>query len=318
MTKLNDPGSPLRTANTGNPSNIMVPKKIVGAMLVPYTYAVSAANCATSSLFITEMQKIILAEPTTRGYPIGPFTDNTPKTEEDVYVKSNYGVSTFVRDGKIGWAFAMTAGGIGLQKNLRAFNQTKAHKLFFWDSDKTWFGVDDGAGGMKGFEIEDFHAKAWSVNDGAKPAGFNVEILFANTSELADDINFIKLDSHPNDIIKGLIDVVLEKVSSSSTHAFIRLMTKAARINLFDQYSADLDAAAAWYAETDGTEVTISAVTANPATKDFDLTLTVGATTTIQLETPAILDGLNVGGPPNSGYESNRITITDGSPQDRI
>ena len=315
-SKFNDPSSPIKIGNTGLPSQVLIPKTIIGGILLPKAYAVSAANLATSALFITEMQRLTTLAKASRAYPLGPFTDTAEKSEEDVYVKSNYGVSTFVREGKVMLNFAMTAGGIGLQNALRSFNQTKAHTILLYDSENTVLGTKDGAGGMKGFEIEEFMAKAWKVSDGTKPAVFAIDIMFANTRELNDDIVFIKLDTGFHGNVKGILDLVIEKVSSTGSKAVVKVMTKLSKTNLYSFYKTELAAPAVWAADNAGVTAAISAVTGTDATETFELTLTVASTTHLSLVSAALLEAAGIGGSPDNGYESNTIDITTGAEVD--
>ena len=96
----------------------------------------------------------------------------------------------------------------------------------------------------------------------------------------------------------------------------MRVVERLSRVNVYSLYSTALAAAAVWYADDANVEAAISSVTAVPATESFDLALTVAATTRLQLETPAVLDAANIGGPPDNGFESNAINITTGAEVD--
>ena len=129
MTKLNDPICASTGSNTGIPSCIITPKNIVGAIFLPKGTALTAAEVATSAAFITKLQALVLNPVATRAYPIGPFVELSDKSEETLYTTTGYGVKQFVREGKIGYQFGIMAGGLHLQKALRAFNHTQAHDV---------------------------------------------------------------------------------------------------------------------------------------------------------------------------------------------
>lgn len=305
MTKLNDPVCATVGNNTGNPTCKIMPKNIVGGILVPKTTAISSANCATSALFVAAMQALTLNPPATRAYPFGPFIEMNDKSEEPVFVTTNYGVKQFVREGKIGWQFGLDDGGIKLQNALRSFNNAKNLALYFYDAENTVYGVDDGAGGMKGFSIDQFYANPWKAGDGTNPAKFLVDISFNKTRELNEDIVFLKLDVDPAVNIVGLLDVELVLVSQTSTKAVIKVQTASSKVNLFAQYNGDLDALAVWLCTKAGAAVTPTTLTAVAETEAFEFTLTTPTGEHLfNLVSPALLEAGGIGGAPDNGYES--------------
>ena len=312
MTKLNDPVCASVGSNTGIPSCIITPKNIVGAVFLPKGTAIAAADVATSGLFIAALQTLVLNPVSTRAYPIGPFIELNDKSEETLYTTTGYGVKQFVREGKIGYQFGIMAGGLHLQKALRAFNHTQAHDVLLVDQDDVVFGCDDGAGGMKGFSIEEFYANPWKVTDGSNPTKFMVDFMFQNTKELNEDIVFLKLDQNFHSSIKGNIDVELELVSQTSTKAVIKVQTVGSKTNLYGTYSAELADLNCWVVTKAGASVTPSAIAAIDATEAIELTLTTPAGAHLfNLAAPSVLAANDVGGAPDNGYESTgAITVT--------
>ena len=312
MGKLNDPVCATVGNNTGNPSCIIVPKNIKGGILIPKATALTSANVLTSAACIAAIQTLTLGLPAARAYPFGPFIDIADNSEEAVFATSNYGVKEFVREGLVGWKFAINAGGIKLQNALRSFNHTKAHSMLFYDKDNVLYGVDDGSGGMKGFSLEEFYAHPWKAPDGSNPAKFFVEFMFSNTKELNEDLVFIKLDSQIENVIKGNIDVELELVSQTSTKAVIRVWTKSAKVNLYAAYSTALASLGVWTVTTGGASVTPTGVSAIAATEAFEFTLTTPTGAHLfNLAVPSVLAAANIGGAPDNGYESTgALTVT--------
>lgn len=312
MTKLNDPVCASIGSNTGIPTCSITPKNIVGAIFLPKGTALTAAEVATSAAFITKLQTLVLNPVATRAYPIGPFVELSDKSEETLYTTTGYGVKQFVREGKIGYQFGIMAGGLHLQKALRAFNHTQAHDVLLVDQENVVYGCDDGAGGMKGFSIEEFYANPWKVTDGSNPTKFMIDFMFLDTKELNDDIVYLKLEQNFHSSIKGNIDVELVLVSQTSTKAVIKVQTVGTKTNLYGAYSDDLDDLAVWTCTKAGTAVTPTGVVAVAATEAFEFTLTTptGAHE-FNLVAPAALATGHVGGAPDNGYESTgALTVT--------
>lgn len=312
-TILNDPGCSTTTGmNTGMPSCVLIPKTIVGMILIPKTMSLSSTDLATVAATLAKLQEWTLNPAATRAYPIGPFAEVAPKDEEPVYNTTGYSVKQFVREGKIGWQFALPSGGLEYQKKLRGFNHTKAYSVLLYDADNVIFGCDDGADGMKGFAIEELYTYPWKPSDGSKPTQFLADLWFASTTELNDTIAYAKMNVDIAGSILGLIDVDLTNVAQASATVTIKVETSVAGVNLYDQYSDELADPDAWTCTKGGNAVTISSVTKDTTNKAFVLTLTTPTGAHVfNLAAPAALEALDIGGAPDNGYESTgSLTVT--------
>jgi hypothetical protein len=314
MTALHDPGCTISRSNTGSPSCDFKPGNIIWACLIPKAIELSAAEVASSAAFITKMQAMVIAAPTVRAFPIGKLDNPKDSSEEPLFEKSAYGNSIFVRDGKYVWELSIVDGGLGLLGNLMAFNNTKAYKIIFADSQNFIFGTKSTAvtGGMKGLEIDSIYFKPWKMSDGSKGTAYTFTVTLSDPSELNQDVEFLKLDSDPDESIKGCIDVVLELGTlTPASKISIKVIEKYSRINLYGLYSTLLNDENAWVVTKAGAAVTPASHALVAAEEAVEITLTTPAGAHVfSLAAPAALDTLGIGGPPDNGFESNTLSAT--------
>ena len=312
MTVLNSPICTDRNGNTGIPTCIIDPKEIVGAILLPSDQVFSAANVLTASAFITELQTLSMDEhPEDRIYPIFRFEEITDNSEDIVKTTLGYGSTEVTRDGKYNWTFRFTKGGMMYNKSLRKFNHADDRTVLFVDKNNRVYGVDAGSGTMRGFTLEYVHTKPWKIADGSNSTMYTIEFSMAKASELNDDIVFIDAATDIEVDVPGILDIELIEVSTTSTTWVVKVQTLYGKVNLYNQYSTELADPDAWYVTKDGVEVVADTVAVDAVNSAFTLTFTTPTGDhVLQLEDPATLAGLGIGGSPDNAYESDSLEHT--------
>ena len=312
MTVLNNPICTDRYVNTGTPACEIDPQIIVGAILIPRATVFSTANVLTASAFITAIQTLCTKEyASERAFPIFPFEALTDNSEDITKATLGYGNTVVTRDGKYNWSFQFTKGGVMYNKSLRKFNFSNAYKVLFVDKDNRVYGVDAGSGTMKGIAMDYVHTKPWKASDGSANATYMIEFGLSDPAELNDSLAFIDLQTDARTSFPGILDVELIEMASASATITVKAQTLYGKVNLYDAYADELADPDAWYIEKSGVEVVAASVAKVPATESFLITLTTPTGEhTIQLEDPATLDGLDIGGAPDASFESDVLTHT--------
>jgi len=312
MTVLSDPICTDRYGNTGIPNCTIDPKEIVGAFLLPEGKVFTAANVLTASAFITELQTLMTKEASSeRAFPIFLFEALTDNSEDIVKTTLGYGNTVVTRDGKYNWAFQFVKGGMMYSKSLRKFNYARDRKVLFIDKENVVYGVDAGSGTMRGFALDYIHTKPLKLNDGAAQAQYMIEFALTDAAELNDEVVFVDLQTDAQASFPGILDVELLNIADAAATIDIKVQTLYGKVNLGDEYSTEIAAAAAWLVTKAGTPVVPDSVAWQATTEDFRITLTTPTGAHIfSLEDPATLDGLSIGGAPDASFESDTITHT--------
>jgi len=312
MTVINNPNCILKAGNTGVPECTIDPKEIIGAILIPATLALTTTDIETTGLVSVLQTKSILEAVSARVFPFYGFEEIADNSEDIVKVTRGYGNTRVTRDGKYNWTFTFTEGGVMYNKELRKFNFVQDRKVLFVDKTNNIWGVSDGAAGMKGISLDYVHFKPWKVNDASTPTSMMVEFGMANASELNDEVVFVATGENLPEVLKGCLDVTLTKIASAATTITIKLATKYGQVDLYDFYSTEIAANAAWLVTKAGVVVTPVSTAAVAATKSWLITLTAPTGAHVfALEDPTALAVLNVGGTPEVGYEGdNTISHT--------
>lgn len=296
-------------ANTGLPDCPYIPGKIVGAILLDKDFTFESADILTVAAFKARLQALALAAADERIFPIGPFEAITDGSEEPVKVTTGYGTEQIVRDGKIKWTFEIEKGGVQLMKALRKFNKAKKRVLFI-DDNNVILGYN-GTAGFTGFLLDQIYTQGFKINDGSNPSKFMIQFHLAKPSEMNDDVNYIDFGEDVLDAVKGILDVYLTKILTSTTEITISAKTVADNVDLYDSFDDEINAAGAWIVTKAGVKVTPASVAKVAGSKAWKITLTTPSGAHVfSLNTPAALAALSVGGAPSVGYESDTITHT--------
>lgn len=306
MANLNELNCLTDAGNTGIGSCPLDFKQIVGAILTPKGYQLSAAQLA-------DLQASLIADATTdtksaRIFPIGNFVANTDSSEDLVVQSTNYGFKFPVREGVEDWSFQYVAGGLTLHQQLRKFNGS-GHDFLFFDSENKILGTKGSeAGSLKAIPNIYVWAKPWKANDGTKVAEYLLQFVFP-PRYINDYVAFVKADFDIQTTVLGLIAIDLESPSVNATPGSynVKALTPS---NIYDLFSTELAAAGMWTATNPltGGVITITTVTANAGFSGWIFALNTadpdypvaGGNVAIDLKAPSVLAAGGV-----EGYESS-------------
>ena len=313
---LNDPGcGGIYAANTGTPGCAFNPGLIVGAMLVDKD---KTFTITTAAAFITEVQLLCLAGPSTRSYPIYKFSAVEDKSTEPSFKELGYGSRQPTSDGKYDFVFEMTQGGHCHNNQLMHFNNDHSKRVIFFDENNMVIGTKTGATTVKGLEMEFFKAHPFKIATGKDaPSQFKVEFALSKPAELNEDIAYFDLGASPESSFQGLLDIEMFDLGAGSavTKHVIGIRSICDKVNLYDAYSTTLVSAFAtiFTAAIAGVNDVITAATAVPALKGIELDFTTGGTVVVTMAIPLTLAQTPnfIGGVGDVGFEClNTITLT--------
>lgn len=304
--------------NTGHGNCVLDPKKIIGAIEVPFGAFLSAANLASQTALQTALlAKMTLDSPLLRWYPIWNF-EGLEDNSDDLTVQAlGYGGEYPVREGYYKWKFQFITGGLCLLKNLRTHNGT-GKNYYFIDSDGVLYGTKRGIGNASNIypvPIQYFHAQPFKINDGANVTAYKVHFTFQQ-KYLNDLVGFADTSDFDITAIAGLQDLLIENFNALTGGVVkLQVFVGCDHMNLYDAYSSVLSTAANWLVKNKitGNAITITSVVVDAANKAFTFTLDTGdadypgsgADLTIQLVAPT---ALATAGMP--GYETSILTLT--------
>jgi len=302
---------------TGVQSVFLNPKEIVGAIIVPKGWKADATYMGVNGAsFLTSLQADTLKAIGSRIFPVFAFGGIEDKSEAPKYQTFGYGSKRKSSDGIYTWSFPLMSGGVNLISELRKFSNTD-YDVLFVDRENVILGTSTGvAGEMTGISTDYIEAMPWKAADGSNAVGCSIEfgMSLAATKQMNEDLMYVKCDFDVEKSVLGIIGVELAQAKAAiATACYISAKTNENSIDLYDLFATELTAAGAWImTKADGTAATLT-VTNDPVNKHFILTPSVSLTKTtvrVQLQTPAALAALHVGGAPENGLESNIISVT--------
>jgi len=264
-----------------------------------------STDCATVAALITAMQAAGLATGLNRIFPIHKILNITDNSETPVKQTGGFGQEKYVRDGKYMWDIEFNEVGIGYWSKLRKLNDVGNLKVLLIFNDEYLVGTDDESDGIKGLSISAKYFHPWKISDGANPAKYVLSLSLAKPLELNEDITYIKFGQSIEDVVKGNIDVELILVASDSTSVTIKPVTSVGKVNLFDTYAADLDAAGAWVVSKAGVAVVPASVAQDTVNEAIKIPLTTPSGAHVfSLEDAVALAALGIGGAGDGGFET--------------
>ncbi len=311
MSIVNIPLCTTALGNTGVPSCYFVPKKIKGIFIVDRSFKIEAANLATEALFKAALQAASLATGKGRIYPVANFEAITDNSEELQKETTGYGFQKIAREGLYDFTFEYSEGGMCLHKQLRKFNNSSSLAVMMIDDENKLFGqiID---GDLYGFTAGNFFAHKVKMNDGSASAKFMINFQLTDPSELNDRFGIIPCSFDVTGSIKGILDITVSQSSVVAGTAKVLLTQVLGGSNLYIDFAdlfADTDAWVVKNAST-GATVTITSVAKNAAISGWDISFTGTGGFTIQTASAAALAALGIGGSPDSGYESDVLSVT--------
>lgn len=319
---LNDPGLVALGGNTGAPAQEFHPGLITGMMLVDKdkTFTIS-----TAAAFITEVQGLCLAGPSTRVYPIYGIVALEPKTAEISVIEKGYGGEAFGPDPKYKFVFELGNGGLFYQNQIAKFNNDHSKRVIFFDNKNNVYGVKTGDATMKGVGIENF--KVYQVDwpkDSKTPATYRLYVGLSDPADLNANVAVFNLGGSPESNFQGLQDIEMYDLGAGSAtkKQVIGIRTKLDIESLYGAFSATLVSAFAtiFTATLSGAAANPVAAVAKPLAgvrtpPEGGIELEFGATGAhiITMANPATLAATPnfIGIAPANGFEClNTLTIT--------
>lgn len=266
--------------NTGVTNCSYDPANFEGVILLPkgktLTKSEVAAINATLTALIANDNKAL------RAYPIQRFEGCELKNTESTYRESGYGVSSKTRQGKYGFVFEYRDGATGLHKQLSSFDGLQGDfDVVFMDAKNNGLaGMSKDGVTFKGFTLDRIDIPNVMFNNGTDPTLYHIDLGLAYPKEVNNYISFIPM---PDDIdvmdYVGLqnINMVVDTELAAVTAGTLNLKFMAGGVDLYDTYNGQIDTASLYTftnAQT-GAAITVTSVTAVPATKSFEVLLDV-------------------------------------------
>ena len=302
---LGNPNCSTKFGNVGTPSCGFGIEYLQGFVLTEDSFSLSAANLADFSTALGVLQAATYAPVGQRIFPffnVIALTDNTPAPEQKV---SGYGIGQGTIEKSHSFEIELKDFGGEYFKQVRKFNGRKDLRIFWIDRGFVG-GEETSTGGLRGFTVSNFHAKQVKVGNIADVTKYMVQIDLFDPSALTDKLVSFAIPETTtiSSELKGVLNVNLTGVAGGSHIANVTVETAISKINLYDEYSTELAATAAWDATG------ISSVTAVPATKSFDILFSGAGAKTINLKSAAALVALGIGGDGSSAFEGTSISVT--------
>lgn len=318
MANLNTLAASSQAGNTGKQAAAFQPKNIIGAILTPKGYVLTAAKIAALQ---TALQADALASSKlNRIFPVFGFVTAQDSSEDITLQTHGYGAKHVVREGFNDWKYEYVDGQTSLHKNLRLFNGSGRDFLFV-DSANMIIGTNTvdstGSPALKAIPCDGgfFYAHPWKANDGSKITQYLLQFVF-QPKFINDYLGFIDAGFDLSSNLSGAVDVALSSPSANATSGSYNVVAKTADVNtnLADLYPTELAAPGAWIATgTAGASIPVTGVTYNAAIGGFTLVLdktsanyptVVGSKVTISLASAMALAALGV-----TYYESGSVAI---------
>jgi hypothetical protein len=307
-------------ANTGQLNCEYIPKNWGADILIPKGKTFSPSE----QLAMVATLKALAKNPNKakRCYMIGRYTSATEKGTEQVTTTSNYGVVSFVRDGKVGSEHMIENVGMCTWKSLRAFQDSakKCDVLRIDPTSNCIVGTQKPNGYMGGFELDSLFIGKPDFNDGSKAFMPKVELQFADLIEW-ENFQIVEIAS-PNkaiSIASGLKDATVEVVTPMTAVGVVvlKLTSSCGFVNEGATQGADLAIVGAWQAvqDSNGTSFPIASVSYNSTTNNYTVTVTLPAVGAFPLATTATINLVDVAAlealaTPIVGIEGIGATVT--------
>jgi hypothetical protein len=273
MPNLNELVCAADVANTGYGNCYLDMQQIIGAILVPNGYKLTAAELQTLSTTLAADAKVV--NKLNRIYPVGGFLQITDNSEDKTIQTFGYGGKKVTKEGSYDWSFQFTEGGLCLLKALRSFNSNGKWSVLFYDSNFVLFGTTGSeAGALYGIPTEMIWAAPWKPNDGTNTAMYMIQFNF-QPRYINDALGYFQADSTLAEVT-GLQDITLTKNTwVEATGVANVTVASTCGTNLGEVYPTELAAAGVWTAvnANTGAAITITSVAYVSATKTFNVTI---------------------------------------------
>ena len=313
--------------NTGTHQYRVIPNRIIGAILVPYNFSVSAANLLPSAFLAYLQAQSKVADPTARIYPIYRLTLEKDDTKETTFADMGYEVQQPVIEGKPTFSFRILNADVEMNASLRLFNTLNGSNLMtrviFIDSNQVLLGTNAGtAGTFTGFAMTSIQFEPYKINDGKTPTTFRMKIALEDPKDMNDNLHFVQMTVNVESNVLGCINAIMTNLTPAvpvSHEVTITGMTNQGAINLFTAYSTLLATKTLWSFTDSVTGADVSAdvtsVTANATLGGWDVlfTMTMTNPVNIALKDPTTLATAHIGEAPSNPIDGTvpiAVTVT--------
>jgi len=306
------------SCNTAN-SNTGVPQcsfdfgEVSKIMLVPKGYSLTQTDIQT--LYATLQAKAYNSTESSRGYPIGIFTNIEDKSSETTLTQTGFGNTQMGKKGKFHFLWQYQNGGMNYDVMLNTFEdaQDSYDVLLFDKTANAIIGTKPAENTssyvLKGLSLDLIYCPLPKLNaDGTTI--HSIGLCFADSWELLKDMAYYVLPaSQKVNSIVGLRNLELSvHTAFTGTTGKIRITTDGGAIDLYDLEADDLDALTwtAWN-HTTGAAHTVTSVTATAATKTLNFVMgamTAGHIITIYSPTVTAMTSTV------PGYGNGRVNFT--------
>lgn len=286
-------------------------KNIVGFILTPKGFAISAANSATKELALAALQDAIIATSSNRIYPVNNIAATDGNIEDPVSETLGYGAIVTIRDGNYNVNLRFLEGGLCLSNALRKFNSKRPEVLFI-DANGVLFGQRVG-GELRSVPLLNFYQRPFSLNDGSGAvAGYITNMVF-EPRFINENIGFIDGEGSTFWQLEGLQDVVISETTGSAEPILkIIASTGCSGDDFITEFATELATIGNWSAKNaaTGADITITSVAVSGSVATVTLSAvdtdypTSGGSVKLSLAAPSVLDAAGI-----VGFESNTITV---------
>lgn len=275
MPTLNNPLCATAYGNTGFGDCYLEPDKIVGAIQVPSSFSIAAADLPALQEFLIAKVHAAIG---TRIFPYHNWINVADNTEDVTINTTDYGAKIFIKDGFYDFTFRYLKGGVQLHQEL-AKNEGSGKSFLLYDGNGVLYGYKVDLL-LKGIPTELFKVLPWRPNTGAEAAQYLLRMIINPIYMNKGNLGFIKvkdaLDFNLFDV-SGLQDVELELQTLVGNVATVKAFSLISKVDMYDAYSINLMQTTAWQARNeDDTDVPITTVTLNATLKAWVITLSGG------------------------------------------
>lgn len=290
---------------------------IRGLFLVPPEWHLTESQLASEATVRSALEAAIMAPAGERIYPVPGFKSITDSSQDAVIDTLGDGSQIVVRDGNNNWTVQYYDGGLCLSDRLRSFNNS-GYRPIFYDDQKMLFGHKiteaDGTKSIYGVPMDSIYFAPFKVSTGSNVAQYRIVMSF-QPRYINEERGFVVMDIPPGQL-NGLRDMTLEGNSSNAGVINFSVYAGCSKENMYDEFSTELANVALYTAKNaTGGIISITAVTAIPGTKSFNLVLdnldadypaSSTAIVTIQPDTAAAFAAAGIAGFEASSFKFAR------------
>jgi hypothetical protein len=218
--------------NTGGSACSIDWKKVKGAILAEHGVKLPADITGEKLL------ELCHADRPGRIYPILPFLEYAKNGGEPQVNAIGYGSSEY--------------NGLNAQTDtftLKKFDEVlnaqllkcanKGWDVYFWNQDNMLIGYNDGTDLLAGIPMSSVYPTVTQYPTSSAKSAMTVSFAHEDAEESHLNFDYIQLDFNPKNFVKGLIDVVFEKLASGNAYKIIEVIGGYDRTEEFGQVIAD-------------------------------------------------------------------------------